>query len=117
MDKIIEDILLDILRELRLLTIGMKSEALLNFRKDFLITKQREIIYDSIDGVNDLKDIARKACCSDRSVQLFIKELFEKDLINTSKQSNRTIPEQSIDKIAFYYANYYMKKGGYETSE
>lgn len=98
-------ILNNILDELKILTSGIKAKSLKNFYDDFLTTEQKIAIYEAIDGVQDSKGISIKANCSDRYVQVFLKDLVEKDLIDTTKQGNSIIPIKNANKIALYYAN------------
>lgn len=93
-----------ILSELELLTSTTKAAALVRFQKDILGTDQKRSIYDAIDGEKDSQALADAAGCSLRTVQLLIKELQEKDLIDVSKRSRSIIPCKAISKIATYYA-------------
>lgn len=92
-----------ILSELELLTSTIKATALVKFQSD-LGTDPRRSIYQAIDGEKDSQALADSVGCSLRTVQLLIKELQEKDLIDVSKRSNSFIPCKSISKIATYYA-------------
>ena len=44
-------------------------------------TKERQVIWASCDGLTSTEEIAKRAEISQRAVQLFVKELLEKDLL------------------------------------
>lgn len=94
-----------ILSELELLTSTTKAEALAKFQTDFLGTEQKRKIYDAIDGEKDSQALSEVVDCSLRSVQAFIKDLQEKDLIDFSKNGKAIIPRKAISKIATYYTH------------
>lgn len=106
-DTMLEEILIacnSILSELQLLTSGTKASALVRFHAEFLNTEQQKKIYEAIDGEKDAKKIAEITGASIRYVQLFVKTLTEKDLIDSEKKANSNIPKKAIAKIATYYA-------------
>lgn len=76
----------------------------MKFQSEILGTDQRRSIYEAIDGEKDSQALADAVGCSARTVQLLIKELQEKDLIDVSKRSKSFIPCKSVSKIATYYA-------------
>ena len=93
-----------ILVELELLTSSTKAAALTRFQNDFLTTELQRKIYDAIDGEKDSQAIADATNASLRAVQLLIRDLQEKDLIEIVKKSRSNIPSKSTAKIATYYA-------------
>jgi hypothetical protein len=93
-----------ILAELQLLTSSTKAAALTRFQSDILITEQQRKIYKAIDGEQDSQALATTTGASLRAVQLLIKELQEKDLIDVTRKSKSNIPMKSTAKIATYYA-------------
>ena len=93
-----------ILAELQLLTSSTKAAALMRFQNDILITEQQRKIYNAIDGEQDSQTLATTTGASLRAVQLLIKELQEKDLIDVTRKSKSNIPMKSTAKIATYYA-------------
>ena len=93
-----------ILSELELLTSTKKAEALIRFQNEFLVTEQQRKVYGAIDGEKDSQAIADAVNASLRAVQILIKDLTEKDLIDTEKRGRATIPSKDISKIATYYA-------------
>lgn len=103
-NQIIINILQQIRDELSLLTVQLKSEAQNRFFKDFLTTGQRKAIYNSFNGERDAAEIAKIADCSLRNVQMFIKELEDKDLIEIRREGRTKIPMRAVHKIALYYA-------------
>jgi hypothetical protein len=119
-EVILENILIacnKILSELQLLTSGTKASALVRFQADFLNTEQQKKIYEAIDGEKDTKKIAETTGASIRYVQLYIKALAEKDLIDSEKKANSNIPKKAIAKIATYYAAQDINISGGEKSE
>jgi len=93
-----------ILSELELLTSAIKAAALVRFQREFLVTEQQRKIYEAIDGEKDSQAIADEANASLRAVQLLIKDLTEKDLIDIEKRGRSIIPSKAVAKIATYYA-------------
>jgi DNA-binding NarL/FixJ family response regulator len=49
-------------------------------------TRERQIIWASCDGMTSTEEIARKTGISQRAVQVFVKELLEKDLLDMGKR-------------------------------
>lgn len=111
------EILQDLRGELSLLTVKVKTEALKRFHDDFLTTEQRKSIYNSFDGEKDAAEIAKIADCSLRNVQLLIKELEEKDLIEIRREGRTKIPIKTVHKVALFYASKDLNKGGGSVSE
>ncbi len=101
-----------ILSELELLTSTTKAAALVRFQNDVLGTELQRKIYDAIDGEKDSHAIAAATGASPRAVQLLIKDLQEKDLIEVSRKSNAYIPSKSVAKIATYYAKLDIMNAG-----
>jgi len=104
-DNQIIKILQQIRDELSLLTGQLKIEAQNRFFKDFLTTDQRKAIYNLFDGKRDAAEIAKIVNCSLRNVQIFIKELEDKDLIEIRHEGRTKIPMKAAHKIALYYAS------------
>ena len=102
----------NILSELELLTSSIKASALVRFQNDFLLTDLQRKIYAEIDGEKDSQAIADATGASLRAVQLLIKDLTEKDLINVQKRGRSIIPGKEISKIATYYAKHDILNGG-----
>ena len=102
----------NILSELELLTSSIKASASVRFQNEFLITDMQRKIYAEIDGENDSQAIADAAGASFRAVQLLIKDLTEKDLINVQKRGRSIIPGKATTKIAIYYAKQDILNGG-----
>ena len=97
------ELLKAILDEMSLLTVQIKFEAQQAFQKEFLTTQARRDIYGKIDGKRDTSELSKETGASLRSVQHFIKELEEHDLIEIKRDGRRRIPEKAIHKIAFFY--------------
>lgn len=106
-----------ILTELQLLTLATKVTALERFQGDFLTTDQQRKIYDAIDGEKDSQAIADATGAALRSVQVLIKDLQERDLIEVTKKSKANIPSKSIAKIATYYAKLDIANNGGNENE
>ena len=95
----------NILSALELLTSSIKASALARFQKEFLITGMQKKIYAEFDGEKDSQTIADVVGSSLRAVQLLIKDLAEKDLIDVQKRGHAIIPYKNYSKIAIYYAH------------
>lgn len=93
-----------ILSELELLTSAVKAAALIRFQNEFLVTEQQRKVYEAIDGEKDSQGIADATNASLRAVQILIKDLSEKDLIDIERRGRSTIPSKATSKIATYYA-------------
>lgn len=106
-----------ILSELELLTSGTKATALNRFQSDFLATEQQRKIYEAIDGEKDSQAIADATGASLRAVQLLIKDLTEKDLINVTKNARSKIPSKATAKLATYYARLDIESVGGKINE
>jgi predicted transcriptional regulator len=65
----------------------------------------------------DSQAIADVSGASLRAVQLLIKELQEKDLIEIEKRGRSIIPCKAISKIATYYAQLKLSQTGEEKYE
>lgn len=111
------NILQQIRDELSLLTVQLKTDAQNRFFKEFLTTDQRKAIYNSFNGERDAAEIAKIAECSLRNVQVFIKELEEKDLIEIRREGRTKIPIRAVHKIALFYASQDLNKEGGAISE
>jgi hypothetical protein len=59
-------------------------------------TKDRRIIWTYLDGLNSTDEISKKTEVSQRTVQLFVKELLDADLVIIEK---RGYPRRKIDYI------------------
>ena len=102
----------NILSELELLTSSIKASASARFQNEFLLTDLQRKIYSEIDGEKDSQAIADAAGASLRAVQLLIKDLSNKNLINIQKRGHAIIPHKSISKIARYYAQQDIHNNG-----
>lgn len=101
----IEKLLKDLLEETRLLTVQMKAEALKKFNEDFLTSDLRRQIYDAFDGERTLQQISNDLCCKINTLQIFVQQLVDKDLVDFETKGNARIIKKSLSKIAVYYAN------------
>ncbi|MGE5484983.1 MAG: hypothetical protein ACM3X4_08215 [Ignavibacteriales bacterium] len=97
-------LLRQIREEVSLLTVQVKAEAVDRFDREFLTTPQRRRAYEAFDGCTGVNEIAEIAGCGARAIQMFIKELEEKDLIDVVRDGNAKVPARAITKIALYYA-------------
>ena len=92
-----------ILAELELLTSSIKATALIRFQREFLGTVQRQNMYQAINGENDSQGISQTTNAPLRTVQSFIKELVENDLVDYDKRGKALILRKAISKISTYY--------------
>ena len=101
----VEKLLLEILDEIRLLTIREKSRILIQFKDEFLTSDNREQMYAAFDGEKTLPQISEEIDCNIRTLQKFSKELIEKDLVEFELSGNTKIIRKSLSKIAQFYMN------------
>ncbi len=73
-------------------------------------TEQRRKAYEKFDGTKTLKEISDECNINLHSLQVFVAQLIEKDLVEVSKQGNNKIISKSISKIAVYYATQDLSK-------
>ena len=106
----IETLLETLLKEVSLLTVSRKAEALKRFKKDFLTSDLRKQAYSLFDGTKTLKEISEITGQKQNSMQIFAQLLVEKDLIGVTKQGNNKLYSRSIQKIAVYYAELDLQK-------
>lgn len=97
-------ILKQIRDEVSLITVPLKVNAINSFYQEFLSTDQRKNMYELFNGERDVMEISKEVNCSPRNVQILIKELEDKDLIDIEKIGKGKIPQKSVSKIAIYYA-------------
>lgn len=107
----IEELLEALLKEVSLLTVSTKADALQRFKKDFLTSEMRKKAYELFDGTKTLKEISEQIGEKQHSVQVFAQLLVNKDLLTVSKQGNNKLYAKSISKIAVYYATLDLAKG------
>ncbi len=98
-------ILLEILEELKLLTVNTKAEALLRFQDEFLKTELQTTMYASFDGERTLQEISDDIGCKKNTIQILAQKLVENDLVDIIPKGNSRIIKKSVSKIAIYYAN------------
>lgn len=97
-------LLKSLLEEVKLLTSSVKANALKRFNAEFLSGGSRKNMYGLFNDENNAQNIADELKCSLRAVQVFIKEMQDKDLIDYRRAGHSIIPSKSISKIATYYA-------------
>ena len=68
-------------------------------RKNILSTEKRIKMFLLIDGERTTVEIAEKVKVGLRGVQYFIKELEEKELIQTDRKGNAFVPVKNYEKI------------------
>ena len=93
-----------ILGELELLTSTSKANSLIRFQRDFLGTDQRRNMYQALNGEYDSQGISNATNVPLRTVQAFIKELVENDLVDYDKRGKALILRKAVSKISTYYA-------------
>lgn len=85
---------------LAILSLDSTTKLIHGLKKaDVLTTKQRVDMFLLIDGERTTQEIAKKAKIGERGAQLFIKELFEKQLVQLQKKGNSYIPVKNYEKI------------------
>ncbi len=99
------EILIELLEEIRLLTVQTKAEALKKFKDEFLTSDLRQKMYNAFDGEKTLPQISSELECKVNTLQIFTQSLIEKDLVNYEMRGNSRIISKSLSKIAVYYAN------------
>ncbi len=101
----IEKLLKELLEETKLLTVQTKAEALKKFSDDFLTSDLRKQMYDALDGVRTPQQISSDIGCKQNTLQIFIQQLVDKDLVDFDTRGNARIIRKSLSKIAVYYVN------------
>lgn len=102
-DKIV-DVLERLLKEVQLLTVSTKAEALNKFKIDYLSTPLKQQMYDAFDGERTLQEISADLNCKINTLQIFVQKLVENDLVDTKTIGKSRIISKSISKIAIHYA-------------
>ncbi len=100
----IEALLSELLEEVKLLTVKVKSEALQTFYAEFLTSDLRKQIYGSFDGIRTLPQISTDIGCKINTLQVFAQVLVDNDLVSFQTRGNARIINKSPSKIALYYA-------------
>jgi len=108
----IEKLLVDLLGEVQLLNISVKTEALKKFKSQFLTSELREQMFNAFDGEHTLPQISKDIGCKVNTLQIFAQSLIDKDLIDVHTVGNARILKKSIFKIALYYTNRTLDNGG-----
>ena len=104
MSERMEQILSELLQEVKLLTVTTKAVALQRFKADFLTSEQRKQAYELFDGTKTLKEISELINAKLNTLQVFAQQLVQKDLVDVVKQGNNRMISKSVSKIAVYYA-------------
>lgn len=104
-NKNLELLLKAILEETKLLTVQTKAEALKKFNSEFLTSDLRRQMYEALDGERTLPQISNDIACKLNTLQIFVQQLVDKDLVEFETQKNARIIHKSLSKIAVYYAN------------
>lgn len=105
MEKDISVILLQILEEIKLLTVKTKADSAQEFNKEYLNSDLRKQMYNAFDGERTLSEISADIGCKINTLQIFAQSLIEKDLVDFETKGNSRIINKSASKIAIYYAN------------
>jgi hypothetical protein len=108
----IEKLLVDLLGEIQLLNISVKTEALKKFKSQFLTSELREQMFNAFDGERTLPQISKDISCKVNTLQIFAQSLIDKDLIDVHTVGSARILKKSIFKIALYYTNRALDNGG-----
>lgn len=103
--EITNQLLSQILDELRLLTASQKISSYKRFQKDFLTTDARRQIYAEFNGSNSFQQIAELTGQKRNTVQIFAQILVDKKLVDVELNGTSKIIIKSASKIANYYAN------------
>lgn len=101
----IERLLNELLEETKLLTVQTKAEALKKFSNEFLTSDLRRQMYEALDGERTLQQISSDTGCKINTLQIFVQQLVDKDLVDFDTRGNARIISKSLSKIAVYYAN------------
>lgn len=99
------ELLEEILKEIQLLSVSVKSDALQKFNREFITSDLKREMYNSFDGIRTLQQISEDIKCKINTLQIFAQQLIEKDLVDFAVQGKARILKKSISKIALYYAN------------
>lgn len=106
----IEELLSELLEEVKLLTVQTKAEALQKFNGEFLSSDLRKQMYAAFDGERTLQQISNELGCKINTLQVFAQLLVDKDLVDYETKGNARIISKSLSKIAVYYTSKKLKE-------
>lgn len=106
----LEKLVQSLLQEVSLLTVPTKAAAIQRFNKDFLTSEMRIKAYEKFDGIKTLTEISQEIGCKINTLQVFVAQLIENNLVDVTKQGNNKLISKSITKIAVYYATKDLQK-------
>jgi len=86
MNSDIEEKSYEELSRIRALLEILASDKIREKLESVATTKERQTIWASCDGMTSTEEIAGKTGISQRAVQLFVRELVEKDLLDIGKR-------------------------------
>ena len=101
----VEKLLVELLEETKLLTVQVKAEAVKKFNDEFLTSALRRQMYEAFDGERTLPQISNDLGCKINTLQIFVQQLMDKDLVGFETKGKARVVSKSISKIAIYYAN------------
>ena len=94
-EHLLEQILSELV-EIKKILLFNSRETLKKELNDMASTEERKKIWGLLDGLTSTTEISEKAGVSARTVQLFVSQLEEKDLVITEK---RGYPKRRMDYI------------------
>ncbi|MFT4104725.1 MAG: hypothetical protein QM657_03110 [Lacrimispora sp.] len=106
------ELLEEILEEIQLLSVSIKSDALQKFNKEFITSDLKQEMYNSFDGMRTLQQISEDIKCKINTLQIFAQQLIERNLVDFTVQGKSRILKKSTSKIALYYTNKSLEDGG-----
>ena len=98
-------LILQNLKEIRILTVKQKAEALKKFSDEFLASDLRKRMYEAFDGKRTFQQISKAINCKSNTLQIFGQLLIDKDLVDFETKGNARIISKSLPKVTIYYAN------------
>jgi hypothetical protein len=101
----IEELLEELVKEIRILTVKQKTEAFKKFSDEFLTSDLRKNMYDAFDGERTLQQISKAINCKLNTLQIFGQSLIDEGLVDFETKGNARIIRKSLHKVAIYYAN------------
>ena len=99
-----EKLLKELLEETKLLTVQAKAEAIRKINGEFLTSDLRRQMYEALDGSRTLPQISNDISCKINTLQIFVQQLADKDLVDFDIRGNaRIVNKYYTNKATIYY--------------
>lgn len=95
-NEVVVEKLYEELARIRSLLEILASDKINRMLESVATTKERQVIWASLDGLSSTEEISKRIGISQRAVQLFVKELLERDLVYIEK---RGFPKRKFEHV------------------